>query len=191
MWPWGHAAFGYVLYSLSSRLTADPGVTGRDVLVLAVATQLPDLVDKSAAWVFDVFASGYAAGHSLFVALPVGLAVYWLAQRRDSESLGLAFVVGYWSHLAGDVLLAILLDKPYTVGKVLWPLVIFPGSEDPAGAITTVMGFLVAFLELLVTAEDPTVFVVFFGPPLAAIALWLVDGAPGLRELYQWAVRSE
>lgn len=191
MWPWGHAAFGYVLYSLSTRLTSDPGVDGRDVLVLAVATQLPDLIDKTGAWVLDVFTSGYAAGHSIFVALPAGLAGYALARDRDRASLGLAFVVGYWSHLAGDVLLAVLLEKPYTVGKVLWPLVTFPSSESPAGAVSTVAEFFVAFLELLRTAQNPMVFLVFLGPPLAAIALWLIDGAPGLREAYLWAVRSD
>jgi hypothetical protein len=190
MWPWGHAAFGYVLYSLSTRLTSDPGVSGRDVLVLAVATQLPDLIDKTGAWVFDVFTSGYAAGHSVFVALPLGVAVAWLARRRNSQSLGLAFVVGYWSHLAGDVLLAVALDKPYTVGKVLWPVVVFPSSEAAGGAVGTVEEFLAAFLALMASTSDPRVFAVFLGPPLVAVGLWLVDGAPGLRELHRWAVES-
>lgn len=186
MWPWGHAAFGYILYSLTSRAADEGPVTGWHVAVLAVATQLPDLIDKVGAWVFDVFSSGYAAGHSVFLAVPLGAAAIAVAARRDRPTLGVAFAVGYWSHLVGDVLVAVLRGVPYTVERVLWPLVTFPSSESPGGAVDTVLEFFSAFIFLLRTTDDPTVYVLFLGPPLVALAFWLADGAPGLRELYRW-----
>ena len=46
MWPWEHLAFGYVLYSLGVRTLRGRTPRGPPVLVLAVATQVPDLLDK-------------------------------------------------------------------------------------------------------------------------------------------------
>lgn len=188
MWPWGHLAFGYLLYSLSRRSLRSGVITGRDVVVLAVATQLPDLIDKPLAWALSVFPSGYALAHSVFLALPLGIAVLALAVRRRRLGLGLAFTVGYWSHLAGDVLLAIALEKPYTITRVLWPVVVLPGSHTSLGTIEQVTYYAVQFFELLATTENPMVYVVYLGPPVAAAILWIVDGAPVVRELHEWAL---
>jgi hypothetical protein len=187
MWPWGHLAVGYMLYSLSQRVLTSERITGREAVVLAVATQLPDLVDKPLAWSFSVFSSGYAIGHSVFVAVPVGIAALVVAFRRDRLGLGLAVTVGYWSHLFADVMLAVVFGNRYTVSRVLWPAVALPGSNSRLGTFEQVRYYFGEFLELL-AAGNPVVFIVFFGPLLLAAALWIVDGAPVARELYEWVV---
>jgi hypothetical protein len=103
MWPWEHLAAGYLLYSLGVRAFGrDPPSDGAAV-ALVIASLLPDLVDKALSWGLGWFPSGYAVGHSAFVAVPVGLGVllagYWFSRPR----WGVAFVVGYWAHLLADV----------------------------------------------------------------------------------------
>jgi hypothetical protein len=183
MWPWGHAAFGYVLYSLGSRALRREPPTGASVLVLLFATQLPDLVDKTLSWVFGVFPTGYSVAHSVFVAVPVGLAVLAVAAWRGRVREGAAFVVGYWSHLVGDVIVAVVAGIETDVERVLWPLVTLPAYETEYGAIERVLVYFFAFLDTLSTAEQLGLLAVYFGPVLAAFVLWLLDGAPGVRPL--------
>ena len=87
MWPWEHAAVGYLLLSLGSRASGRGPPSTPAVLALLFGTQLPDLVDKPLSWEFDLFPSGYAVGHSALVAVPVGLLVLALGRRRPSSGL--------------------------------------------------------------------------------------------------------
>lgn len=180
MLPWGHLALGYLLYSPAVRLWRKRGPEGLSVVVLAVATQLPDLVDKPLSWVFGLAPQGYAVGHSVFVGLPVALSVGWLLVQRDRAETGLAFVVGYLSHLVGDVLLGLALENPHAVDRVLWPLVTLPpyGSDRPA--LARGLEYVVEWVGMLVATEGYLLPVVYVGPMVVAALLWLVDGAPGL-----------
>ncbi|MFC6964015.1 hypothetical protein ACFQL7_23110 [Halocatena marina] len=54
MWPWSHAAVGYLCYSIGTRLVGRRPTTGPTVAVLFGAL-LPDLVDKPLSWVFGQF----------------------------------------------------------------------------------------------------------------------------------------
>lgn len=179
MLPWGHLALGYLLYSPTVRLWRRRGPEGLSVLVLALATQLPDLVDKPLSWVFGLAPQGYSVAHSVLVGAPVALAVGWLLVRRGREETGLAFVVGYLSHLAGDVLLGLALENPYAVDRVLWPLVTLPpyGSDRPA--LSRSLEYVVEWVRLLVATEGYLLPLLYVGPMVAAALLWLVDGAPG------------
>lgn len=179
MWPWGHAGLGYLLYSLSLRATGRR-VTGPEAVVLLVATQLPDLVDKPLAWQFDVVSSGYAVGHSLVVAVPLAVAVLALARRHGRPRLGAAFVVGHLSHLAGDVLVAVALSRPYTVERVLWPLVSVPGSHPELSFLDQIGYYGSEFVAYLGTTDSFLPTLLFTVPPVAAVALWVADGRPGL-----------
>lgn len=180
MWPWGHLAFGYVVFSLVSRGWFDEPPRGSAVYVLVVATQLPDLVDKSLSWVWGVFPSGYSIGHSVFVAVPVGIAVALLAWRRDRLAAGVAFVVGYWSHLLGDLLVGAVTRQPTVLGRVLWPAVTLPPYADRMGAYERALHYFAEFLVQLRTAEDPSLLLLYFGPLVAAFLIWIVDGMPGV-----------
>jgi hypothetical protein len=76
MWPWGHLALGYLLYSPFARARFGRPPTDRATLLLAFGTQLPDLVDKPLAWRLDVLPAGRTLGHSLLSVVAVSALVY-------------------------------------------------------------------------------------------------------------------
>lgn len=188
MWPWGHLAFAYVLYSVLAK--AWPGTRVRDsaALVLGFGALLPDLVDKPLAWTFAVFPSGYAVAHSVFVAVPVGLAVAAVAARRGRAPVGVAFLVGYWSHLVGDIAFAVALSEPYTISRVLWPLVVLRGGTASIGTLDRIGHYLVEYVALLVRTGDSLALLAYAGMFVAAFVLWVADGAPVLRAVVRWTV---
>jgi len=179
VWPWEHLAFGYLLFSPSVRLSAARPPTGVEAAVLAFATQLPDLIDKPLAWWLGVLPSGLSLGHSVFFAVPAAAVVWVVARRADAPGVGAAFGVGYLSHLVGDVAFN-SLDGTVTVGFLFWPAV----SRPPGGGTAL----------LARVAELWGQFRTFLGTPLGrlylvaeavllalALALWVADGAPGIR----------
>lgn len=185
MWPWGHAAFGYVLYSLGSRTVRRRPPKGASVWVLLFMTQFPDLVDKPMSWVFHLFPQGDSVAHSIFVAVPLALAVFALAVHYDRSDVGAAVVVGWWSHLVGDVLAALLYGYgwDFAVMRVLWPVVTFPPYAEQRVALDRVLHYFHEFVQMLSTEQLAGVLLVYFGPFVLAFVLWLVDGAPGLEPL--------
>ena len=46
MWPWGYLGFGYLLCWPVAHLNGNGSMTDSSALLLALRTQLPDLVDK-------------------------------------------------------------------------------------------------------------------------------------------------
>ncbi|MFC6864103.1 hypothetical protein ACFQGE_11620 [Halomicroarcula sp. GCM10025817] len=46
MWSWGHLGFGYLLCWPVARLNGNGSMNDSSALVLALGTQLPDLVNK-------------------------------------------------------------------------------------------------------------------------------------------------
>lgn len=180
MWPWGHLALGYLLYSPATRLRTGRPPGAAAVVLLAIGTQLPDVVDKSLAWIFHVVPQGFAVGHSVFVAVPLGIAAALVAARRGYTAAGTAFAVGWWSHLAGDVLVALATDNPLAFARVLWPVVTLPPLGRQVTALGRLRYFVENWLELLRAADSPLILVLYFGPLGLAVLLWLVDGLPGL-----------
>lgn len=179
MWPWEHAGVGYVLYSFGLRILGYRPPSERETLVLLLATQLPDLVDKPLSWQFHVFPSGYALGHSALVAVPVGVLVLGLAARRDRLRSGVAFTVGYWSHLLGDVLIGLRLGTGPAITRVLWPLFIDEPYAHDYG-ISRGLLYIGEFLVQLQSVDATTLVVHYLFFPLVALVVWLFDGAPGL-----------
>ena len=175
MWPWGHLAVGYVLYSVLARVRLGRSPGGRAALVVAVGTQFPDLVDKPLAWTLGILASGRSLAHSLLTATIVIAAVMWYAQRRDRSELAVAFAVGYLSHLLGDALGPLLAGEYVYLSSLGWPLL----SPPP---YTHEGGILAHFGDFALTAMST------FGVVLATavFGLWLRDGAPGLAVLRSW-----
>jgi hypothetical protein len=186
MWPWGHLAFGYLAYSLSFRAAFREAPTGGPTLVLAVATQLPDLVDKPLSWTFDVFKTGYGAGHSVFVAVPVLAAAAVLARRTDRERYGLAFCAGYAAHLAGDVLLESALSRAVSFDLVLWPVAEFSGYAVDRGFFGRFSEYLVTFVADVLSGDATFYVALYLVLFTSVLALWLYDGLPVAREAVRW-----
>lgn len=122
MWPWGHLAFGYLLYSLGVRASRRSPPEGLDVLALAIGTQLPDLIDKPLAWWVSILPGGRTLGHSLVFAVPLMIVLVLIARRFDAVSHVIAFAVGYASHLVGDLWYAIAVGNYWELNILLWPL---------------------------------------------------------------------
>ncbi|WP_101294227.1 metal-dependent hydrolase [Halegenticoccus soli] len=178
MLPWGHVAFGYLLYTLWTRRRTGIGPDGLCALALAVGSQFPDLIDKPLSWTFGVLPTGRSFAHSAFFAVAVGVAAVWLGRRYGRESAGAAFAFGHVSHLVGDSLYPLLRGDFADMAFWLWPAV-------PADRIEYDRSFLEFFLSL-----DPTP-TLLFECALAAVALgvWVHDGAPGLGVLRDGATR--
>jgi len=175
MWPWGHAAVGYLLYAgyRHARFGLRPRET--QALALAVGTQLPDLVDKPLAWQFGLLPNGRSLAHSLLTA-GVVLAVLWLWAgrtdgRTDDRALVGAFGVGYLSHLLADGAYAAARGEFAALGYLAYPI-LPPIQYDLADG-----GFVA---HLLALDFGPTT-LVEFGLAFVALALWHRHGAPGLR----------
>lgn len=187
MWPWGHAALGYVLFSVVVRTWPGRRVSDGPVLALLVATQFPDLIDKPLGWGFGIVPSGYSVGHSVFVAVPVGLAL-WAALSiwADRPVVGLATVVGWWSHLVGDVLFAVVTNQQITIGRVLWPVVMFDGTPLSGGVFDRIGIYLSQSVEFVLNGGPPLVVILMVGTPVAALVLWVADGTPVLSGTVRW-----
>ena len=165
VWPWGHLAVGYVLYSLFTRIRYGRPPDGLSALMLAFGTQFPDLIDKPLAWTFHILASGRSLAHSLFTTLVVIAVITWYARRRERLDLAGAFAIGYLSHLVTDGFGSYLF----------WPLLPGP-SYTPDG------GILAFFRQIELTPS--VVFQLILA--LVVFGIWLWDGAPGIGVLRSW-----
>lgn len=179
MWPWEHLAAGYLLYSLGARILGrDPPSDGAAV-VLAVGSLLPDLVDKPLSWGLGWFPSGYAVGHSAFVAVPLGLAALLAGYALSRPRWGVAFVVGYWAHLLADVANPLRTGERIRPARVLWPVSKAEPYETHRG-LGRGLTYFEDFLAELATMAPTDVVLLYLLLPAATIGLWLLDGAPGV-----------
>jgi len=194
MWPWGHLAVGYVLYSLGVRARTGEAPDGWNVVALAVGTQFPDLIDKPLAWWLGVLPGGRTLAHSLLVAVPLVLVLGVLARRYDAGPRATAFAVGYLSHLAGDALVPALVGSPRELAFLLWPATPMVVYENPPlvadlaltrAAVADLVAAVLApggFAAVLAVVTSPVVLTEL--AVIAALgALWLADGLPPLPEL--------
>lgn len=191
MWPWEHAALGYLLYSLGLRVSGRSPPSDAAALLVLVATQFPDLVDKPLSWGLGVFTTGFALGHSVFLAVPLGVLGLAWAGRAGRRRLGVAATVGYWSHLAADVLDPVRYGEPPAPARVLWPVVTGPPYDRSLG-LGRGVAYLAAFVDSLSSLDPVTLLVVYLLLPLGTVALWLADGVPGLAAIGRglaWAAR--
>jgi hypothetical protein len=170
MWPWGHLAVGYLLYSIFVHLLFRRRPGDRTTVALALGTQFPDLVDKPLAWTLAVLPNGRSLTHSLLVAILLISVVQLLLQWRGSGDVATAFGIGYLSHLFGDALYPLLGEEYSQLAFLGWP--VLPAIEYPTeGSFAAHLNDLT--LDSFVAAE--------FGLGVAVFLLWLADGAPGLR----------
>jgi len=185
MWPWEHAGVAYLLYSIGLRILGRDPPSDATAIIVSFAAVLPDLIDKPLSWELRLFPTGYAIGHSILFAVPIGLASLILADRLDRREYGVALVVGYWSHLVGDVLAPLRRSSRPLPGRVLWPLAARNSYEQQLGLYRGVL-YLAKFFSSLTSLEGLANYLAL---PLAAMLLWIADGLPGLRWLLRPAAR--
>lgn len=174
MWPWDHAAVGYLLLSAATRLGWQRPPTQRAGVVAVFAALLPDLIDKPLSWGLALLPSGRSLGHSLLVALPLVALVAVVAMAAKRHEIGLGFALGYLSHLAGDVAYPLVVKGELRLGFLFWPVV----AADQSGAggglpyltelVASFLAFLLSPAGLLYVAAD----LALLG---GAVAVWLID----------------
>jgi len=180
MWPWGHAALGYLLYAVYVWLRTHDNPTGRGVIALLFGTQMPDLIDKPLAWYVGVLDYGRSMAHSVLTGGLILLAVVWYLRRRGHRTMATAFAVGYLSHLVGDSYTFVLAGTYEHLAFLVWPLLPIPGAD-------TELEGLFAHLARLDASAVYSEGVLLGG---AVFLLWLLQGAPGLLTTLRWLGRA-
>ncbi len=170
MWPLGHLAIAYLLYALWTR-SRGRIPTAIPVVIVAVGSLFPDLVDKPLAWYLDVLPTGRTLTHSLLVLVPLCLVVFAVADRYDRREYGIAFGIGALSHSLVDA--APALWGGTDAGFLLWPLVPVEAYEDGAPSV----------MELLLASLSDPYFLSEFVFAAIAFVVWRADGYPGLEVL--------
>lgn len=192
MWPWEHAAIGYVVFSVLVHLARSRPPTGSETVVVGFASVLPDLIDKPLAWEFGVFPSGYGIAHSIFFAIPLVVAACLLSLSYGRSNLGIGAGVGYLIHLPMDVLPVYVQQGRIPIERVLWPVRTSETSypDGFSGTFVTYFGeYLAEFLS-----DDPSGYVIAIAVMVVGgILLWTYDGMPGVREplLYLFGRRGQ
>jgi hypothetical protein len=178
MQPVVHLAVGYLCYAAYARLDrGEPPAEGPALAAIAGAA-LPDVLDQSL-YHAGLTPVGRTVGHSLLFALPVIAVVLLLTRRRGRELLGVAFAIGYGSHIATDTPWHVLAGDFHELGFLLWPITHMPAYSGvkPLG---TVPGL---GLEATTLWLEAVIFV-------AGIALWRADGYPGTEPIREAINRS-
>lgn len=174
MLPWEHVAVGYLLYSLVVHVRRGRRPTGLPVVVVGVASVLPDLVDKPLGWWLGVLPS-IGLGHSLFFAVGLVSFVWAFAGGRYATPLA----VGLITHLVGDV-----FYKAFVAGRLEWEFLLWPLVEAPASEGTAFLPELWYWLDYYVAFLASPQGVAYLGFEIAllgsALLLWIYDGFPGL-----------
>ncbi|WP_394743226.1 metal-dependent hydrolase [Natronococcus roseus] len=178
MQPVVHLAVGYLCYATYTRWSRDEAPAELPALAAIFGAALPDLVDHPlhAAGVTPV---GRTFVHSLVFALPVIAAVWLLMRRRDREILGVAFAIGYLTHIATDVPWHLFWGDFHELGFLLWPITYMPAYSGvkPLGTVP-VLGVEATTLWL-----EAVILV-------AGIVLWRADGYPGTAPIRRALDRS-
>lgn len=171
MQPVVHLVVGYICYREYVRYRDGQAPNDVPVLVAVFAAGLADLVDKPLA-AADIAPVGRTVGHSLVFVVPLLLLVWALAIRRDRRDLGVAFAIGYLSHIATDVPWHVLSGDFHELGFLLWPITPMPPytGVKPLGTLPGLEAEVTTlWLEAVIL--------------IAGVALWWVDGRPGLGAL--------
>ncbi|GAB7011600.1 metal-dependent hydrolase [Halorubrum trueperi] len=179
MWPWEHAAVGYLTYSVAVHLLRRRSPTGPEAIAVVSASVLPDAIDKPLAWEFGVFPSGYGLAHSVFFAGPLAAVVVGVAAAAGRSRVGVAFATGYLLHLAGDVMSHLLRDGTLPVSRVLWP-VATTESAYPDGFVGTLREYAGDALSDVLSGPPSPYVLVVVGTVAGCVLLWVYDGMPGV-----------
>lgn len=181
MWPLGHAAIAYLLYTLWIRSRSSQPPTAIPIAFLLVGSQFPDLVDKPLAWYLDVLPTGRTLAHSLLVLVPLCVLVAAVAAHYDRLEYGTAFGLGALSHALVDALP--VLWGGTEANFLLWPLLSVEPYESGAPSI----------IDLFVSSLGDPYFLAEFVLAGLAFVAWRHDGYPGLElvaDVLPWPTRE-
>lgn len=122
MWPWEHAVVGYLAFTILSLGVRRRPPSTPEAVVVAIGTQLPDLVDKPLGWTLGVLPGGRTLGHSLVTFVVLGAVVGVVTRRLGRQSLALPLLVGYLVGILTDLPMAVLHGDVSRATFLVWPL---------------------------------------------------------------------
>lgn len=187
MLPWGHLAFGYLVYTVGTRLWNRRAPEGAPTIVLAFGTQFPDLLDKPLNWWFDIF-DGRGIGHSLIATTLLCVLLFVVVRQYGRRDLAAAFSVGIFTHLIGDSWGALLSGRYAEASFLLWPL--FPAPTYPKDSFLEHLREWFLYFESLSNVSPAVLLQSRFGLQFLLLAVligvWAFDGFPGLGTVWQW-----
>lgn len=184
MYPWGHLALGYLVYTVGTRLWNRRAPTGVPTLALVLGTQFPDVLDKPLNWWFDIF-DGRAIGHSVITAVALCGLLFLLARKHGHRDLAAAFTIGVFTHLVGDSWRALLSGDFGSAAFLMWPLL--PAPTYPKDSLVDHLREWAIAFQTVPVGSPRVLLDTQFGIQLvfAAVILsvWALDGFPGIRAL--------
>jgi len=177
VWPWGHLAFAYLLHSSLVHLWYRRRPTWPGVALVAIGSQVPDLIDKPLAWTLNVLPSGRSLGHSFILGTVIVVVVVALLRRYELR--GWPFALGYYSHLLGDSIRPLLGGRFHDLTFLLWPVFEAETGSEPS----------IGIIQYLLNAQLGGTVLIELGLASAVFVWWLLDGAPGVRPLWRVVFR--
>jgi membrane-bound metal-dependent hydrolase YbcI (DUF457 family) len=162
---WTHVAVGYLLISLGNHYYMDRTPAALPTLAVVAGAVFPDVVDKPLALAITDL-PGRSLAHSVFT-ISIVLGIAWVLGRddRNRRSIVIAWTIGYLSHIVVDSFDYFIYD--HTLRYLFWPVL----SQN--SHVHTVSDLL----RLI----EPTPYVILQTIlTVAAIALWMHDGVPGV-----------
>jgi len=138
MHPIVHPAVGYCCYALYTRLDRGEPPAAVPTVVAVGAAILPDALDQPL-YHLGLTPVGRTIGHSLLFALPAMLIVWYVTARHGHGEWGVAFAIGYGSHIAADSPWHLLMGEYHELGFLLWPITPMPAYEGTK-TLATVQG---------------------------------------------------
>lgn len=169
MLPPVHLAVAYLCYAVYSRWRYGRAPADLPALVAILAAAIPDLLDRPLYWL-GIVPVGRTVGHSLLLAVPLVALVWIVSQRRERPVLGVAFAVGYFSHIATDIPWHLLSGEYHELGFLLWPV-----THMPEYTGTTALGTIGPVTVTTLWLEAVVL--------VCGVALWIADGTPGIEPI--------
>lgn len=183
MWPWGHLAVGYLLYSLSFRLRTGTKPEALPVVLLTIGTQLPDLIDKPLAYWFDVLPEGRALAHSFLFIVPLCILFMLYMRNIGRTEAGFALSIGISSHPIADGLHSLVRGEWGQLTYMVWPAL--PAPDYEASSFAYHLQQLITSIRELsfgtITTPAEGLFLIELWLSLFLLLLWIVDGMPPVR----------
>lgn len=172
MLPIVHPVVGYLCYAGYTRARLGTQPQGEATICAVFAAVLPDLIDQPL-WLIGITPVGRTFAHSLFgTVLLVGTFGY-IAHRRGRPDLGVAFAIGYGSHIVADIPWHVLAGDYHELGFLLWPVTAMPAYSGVKTLAT------IGTLDVTTLLFEGAIFVV-------GVAVWWNDGRPGLDVIRQY-----
>lgn len=181
MMPWGHLAVGYFCYTAGLHIWDRQSPADIPTLALVVGTQLPDLIDKPAAYWIGLI-EGRAIGHSLLFVVPLCLLLLYITHRYSRQQIGVGFTIGALTHLLTDSVPSLFLGE-YGVSYLLWP--ILPSPQYGVRSFSHHLQQLIATYQSLNTASlmeiAKSMFAIQILLAFIVTIIWVIDGYPGVK----------